>query len=66
VSQALTGGVFGGKQQVYSLSLSWYPNDYLRFLLQFSHVDVDRLDATGTIQVGQEFQEIALRSQVAF
>lgn len=66
VSQAATGGVFGGTQQVYSLSLSWYPNDYLRFLMQFSHVDVDRLDATGTTQVGQDFQDISLRSQVAF
>jgi hypothetical protein len=38
-------------QQVYSLSLGWYPNDHLRFLLQFSHIGVDRLNATGATQV---------------
>jgi phosphate-selective porin len=54
---------FRGLQQVYSLSLGWYPNDHLRFLLQFSHVDVDRLDAPGTTRIGQDFETIA---QVAF
>jgi phosphate-selective porin OprO and OprP len=64
---ASTGGVFGGLQQVYSVGLNWYPNDFLRFQLQFSHVDVDRRDASnGTTQVGQNFEDIALRSQLAF
>ena len=64
---ASTGGVFGGVQQVYSVGVNWYPNDFLRFQLQFSHVDVDRRAASnGTTQVGQNFEDIALRSQLAF
>jgi phosphate-selective porin OprO/OprP len=65
-SQASTGGVFGGLQQVYSVALSWYPIDQVRFQLQFSYVDVDRRDTTGTVQIGQNFEEIALRTQIAF
>jgi phosphate-selective porin OprO/OprP len=58
--------VFGGKQAVASAGLSWYPNAHVRFILQGSHVDVDRLDPTGTIQVGQSFWDIGLRSQVVY
>jgi hypothetical protein len=38
----------------------------VRFLLQGSHVDVDRLDSTGRFQVGQSFWDIGLRSQVVY
>ena len=58
--------VFGGKQAVASAALSWYPNAYVRFILQGSHVDVDRLGPTGMVQVGQSFWDLALRGQVAF
>jgi phosphate-selective porin OprO and OprP len=40
VSQSVTGGIFGGQQQIAALALSWYPNDWLRFMLQFQYVDV--------------------------
>jgi phosphate-selective porin OprO and OprP len=58
--------VFGGKQEVASAGLSWYPNAHVRFILQGSHVDVDRLDATGKFPVGQSFWDVALRSQVVY
>ena len=54
----------GGKQQVYGLSLSWYPTSLLRFLLQADYVDVDRHD-DGT-EIGQNFWNVGLRSQIAF
>jgi phosphate-selective porin OprO and OprP len=66
VAQALTGGVFGGRQEVIGTSLSWYPNDFLRFLLNYNYVDIDRLAANGVTQVGQHFHEFAARAQVAF
>jgi len=56
----------GGNQQVYSASLSWYPNALVRFLLQGSYVDVDRENAAGTTEIGQDFWDVALRSQIAF
>jgi phosphate-selective porin OprO/OprP len=62
-----TGGVFGGLQQVYSVALSWYPINQVRFQLQFSHVDVNRRSADdGVTQIGQQFEDIAFRSQIAF
>ena len=57
--------VNGGNQQVYGLALSWYPNALLRFILQGNYVDVDRESAAGT-ETGQDFWDVALRSQIAF
>jgi phosphate-selective porin OprO/OprP len=57
--------IHGGNQQVYGLSLSWYPTSLLRFILQGDYVDVDRHDDTGT-DIGQNFWDVALRSQIAF
>ncbi|TDH59274.1 porin [Dankookia rubra] len=65
-AQAATGGVYGGRQEVIGTGLSWYPNNYLRFMLNWDIVNVDRLNAAGTQQIGQRFHSIALRSQLAF
>jgi phosphate-selective porin OprO/OprP len=66
VSQSVTGGVFGGQQQIAALALSWYPNDWLRFMLQFQYVDVNKLNSAGTVQIGQRFETIAGRVQAAW
>ncbi|MDN3568120.1 porin [Paeniroseomonas aquatica] len=61
-----TGGVYGGRQEVVGVGLSWYPNNLLRFMLNWDMVNVDRLNPAGTTQIGQRFHTIALRSQLAF
>ncbi len=61
-----SGFVHGGKQEVASAALSWYPNAHVRFILQGSHVNVNRFDLTDTIQVGQSFWDLGLRSQVIY
>jgi phosphate-selective porin OprO/OprP len=66
VPQAATGGVFGGEQQIYSVGLNWYPVGNLRFMLDYYFTDVDRLDPTGRIQIGQRFQALAMRAQASF
>jgi phosphate-selective porin OprO/OprP len=66
VSQTVTGGIFGGYQQVFGAALSWYPNDWVRLILQFQHTYVDRLNTAGTAQIGQRFETLAGRVQVAF
>jgi phosphate-selective porin OprO and OprP len=66
VPQSVTGGVYGGQQQIAALALSWYPNDWLRFMLQFQYVDVNKLNSAGTIQIGQRFETIAARAQAAW
>lgn len=60
-----TGGVRGGEQKIYTVGVNWYLNPDIRFMLDWSHVDVDRLSATGA-QIGQTFNSIALRSQLTF
>ena len=64
--QAATGGVYGGRQEIVGVGLSWYPNNLLRFMLNWDIVNVDRLNAAGTTQIGQRFHTIALRTQLAF
>ncbi len=66
VAQSVTGGVNGGFQQVAGAALSWYPNDWVRLYLQGQYVNVDRLNAAGTSQIGQHFFTLAGRAQVAF
>jgi phosphate-selective porin OprO/OprP len=66
VPQSVTGGVYGGQQQIASLALSWYPNDWLRFILQFQHTSVNKLNSAGTVQIGQRFETLAARAQAAW
>jgi phosphate-selective porin OprO/OprP len=65
-SAASTGGVFGGRQDVYAVGLNWYPNEQLRFMLDYDIIAEDRLNAAGTTQIGQHIQAVALRAQAAF
>jgi len=66
VPQSLTGGVYGGQQQIAALALNWYPNDWLKFMLQFQHVDVNKLNSAGTVQIGQRFETLAARAQATW
>jgi phosphate-selective porin OprO/OprP len=65
-SIASTGGVRGGEQTIYTVGLNWYPNNNVRFQLNYLNGEVDRLNAAGTAQIGQSFQALALRSQFSF
>jgi phosphate-selective porin OprO and OprP len=66
VSQTVTGGVYGGLQKIVGVGLSWYPNDWVRFILQFQYTNVDKLNSAGTAQIGQQFETLAGRVQIAF
>jgi phosphate-selective porin OprO/OprP len=69
------GGIRGGDQRIVTLGLNWYPNSEIRFALQAQNTQVSRLGtvpagaghgAVANAQVGQSFNTIALRSQIAF
>ena len=67
------GGIRGGEQSIWTIGLNWYPNDALRFSLNYLIADIDKLNggtAVGSIpangQLGQSFQAIAVRSQINF
>ncbi|HEY4112932.1 MAG TPA: porin [Rhizomicrobium sp.] len=68
-------GLRGGDQKIWTFGLNWYPNAALKFDLQYQNVDVGRIGTIpagfghGTLsnaQVGQRYNTIALRSQIAF
>ena len=61
-----TGGVYGGSQTIYAAGLNWYPNENLRLMLDYDFINVDRLNAAGTTQIGQRVQAVAMRAQAAF
>ena len=42
-----------------AIALSWYPNDWLRFMLQLQYVNVNKLNSAGTVQIGQRFETLA-------
>lgn len=64
-SAAPLGGVRGGDQKITSLGLNWYPNNTLRFLLDYQWVTVRRLNATGA-NIGEDVNTLSFRSQFAF
>ena len=63
----------GGEQSILTAGLNWYPNSVVRFMLDLQHVHVDRLSPSATaystptgVQIGQSYNALALRSQLAF
>ncbi len=66
-------GVRGGDQQIFTAGLNWYWNPIVRFMLDYQHVDIDRLSPSATTfstpvgaQIGQTYDTLAIRSQLAF
>jgi len=69
--------VRGGDQRIATVGLNWYPNNAIRFALDYQWIDVSRLQSpaavttTGTpalptLNGGQTIQTIALRAQIGF
>jgi phosphate-selective porin OprO/OprP len=65
-----TGGVFGGRQAIYTFGVNWYPITNIRFMLNYLHASVNKIPTTtavgGSTQAGAVIQAIAMRTQVAF
>ena len=63
--------VNGGMQTVYTAGLNWYPNSYMRFMLNYVHADFDKANTASTSvpfgkNIGATVDAIALRTQVAW
>jgi len=61
----VVGAIRGGEQKIMTLGLNWYLNPTIRMMLDYQHVDIDRLSATG-VQIGQEYDAVAARAQMSF
>jgi phosphate-selective porin OprO/OprP len=57
------GGVTGGVQNIWSIGLNWYPNQTVRFLLDYNNIRVSHSNAPGN---DISANAVALRSQIAF
>jgi phosphate-selective porin OprO/OprP len=69
ISTAVTNGVAGGVQEIYTLGLNWYPNRNVRFMLDYLHGKVDKFTGTALplgSDIGAHFNALAMRTQVAF
>jgi phosphate-selective porin OprO/OprP len=62
-NSAATGGVAGGKQDVWSVGLNWYPTNGVRFALDYDNIQVNHANAPAT---DISASAIALRSQISF
>jgi phosphate-selective porin OprO/OprP len=62
-NSAATGGVAGGRQDVWSVGLNWYPTNGLRFALDYDNIQVNHANAPAT---DISASAIALRSQISF
>lgn len=64
--------VLGGKQLGYTFGLNWYPNDIVRFMLDYNHEDYHKVSGAAVTgaplgsPVGARLDAVSLRSQVVF
>src|SRR5205823_5035008 len=79
---ATPGAVRGGDQQVWTFGVNWYPNPSIKVMLDYLLIDVSRLNPAGPantqpfgptpntppigVQVGQDLDVFALRTQFSF
>jgi len=70
VAPTTTGGVFGGRQTIYTFGVNWYPITNIRFMLNYIYANVNKIPTAtavgGSTLPGAVIQAIAMRTQVAF
>jgi phosphate-selective porin OprO/OprP len=59
---AATGGIAGGKQDVWTLGLNWYPNNAIKFQLNYDNIKVNHVNAPAN---DISADAVVLRSQIS-
>lgn len=66
-------GIRGGEQKILAAGINWYLNPAIRFMLDYQHVNIDRLSPSASTyatpvgaQIGQSYNAVSVRSQLAF
>ena len=52
-------GIRGGDQKIWTAGLNWYPNNAIRFMLDYQHTDVSRLSSSGRTPDGAARRRVA-------
>ncbi len=65
LSPVAANRVRGGQQDIWGVGINWFPNPAVKFMLDYSQVSIERLNAAG-LKLDQDYQAINLRSQLAF
>jgi phosphate-selective porin OprO/OprP len=63
------GGIRGGTQDITTLGLNWYPNNVVRFLLDYQWINVDKFGTAAPVLnriYSEDVNVVSLRSQFAF
>ncbi len=60
----LASGIRGGDQRIWTVGLNWYPNTAIRFVLDYQHTDVSRLNGAGG-SLDATLDAVSLRTQFA-
>lgn len=61
-STAVTGGIAGGKQDIWSLGMNWYPNNAIKFQLNYDNIKVNHVNAPAN---DISADAVVLRSQIS-
>ncbi len=59
---AATGGITGGQQDVWTLGVNWYPNNAIKFQLNYDNIKIKHVNAPAT---DISADAVVLRSQIA-
>jgi len=63
--------VNGGKQTIFTAGVNWYPNTYMRFMINYIHADFDKANSSSSSvplgsAIGANVDALALRTQVTW
>ncbi|MEI7791156.1 MAG: porin [Alphaproteobacteria bacterium] len=61
-STAATGGIAGGKQDIWTLGVNWYPNNAIKFQLNYDNIKVNHVNAPAN---DISADAVVLRSQIS-
>lgn len=59
---AATGGIAGGKQDIWTLGVNWYPNNAVKFQLNYDNIKINHVNATAN---DISADAVVLRSQIS-